>query len=96
MPAVSRGPLRDLPADVTETGNRARQNSLRSKRFSNVGSKVLGNAEGARSTRLSNIGSEVLGNAEGARSVKLALLVFPYFYTARPKLHKRLLRRLTT
>ena len=41
----------------------------------------------------------MLGNAGGARSTregkgKPALLVFPYFYTARPKLHKRLLRRL--
>ena len=54
--------------------------SLRSKRLSNVGRAVLGNAGGARSTR------------EGKG--KPALLVFPYFYTARPKLHKRLLRRL--
>ena len=49
-----------------------------------------------RSKRLSNIGREVLGNAGGTRStrVKLALLAFPYSYTARPKLLKRLLRRL--
>ena len=54
--------------------------SLRSKRLSNIGRAVIGSA--------------VLWNA-AARSVKLAqLFVFPYFYTARPKLHKRLLRRL--
>ena len=41
----------------------------------------------------------MLGNAEGARSTregkgKLALLAFPYSYTARPELLKRRLRRL--
>ena len=49
------------------------------------------------SRRLCNIGFAVLGNAGGAsRStrVKLALLAFPYSYTARPKLLKCLLRRL--
>ena len=49
------------------------------------------------SRRLCNIGSAVLGNSGGAsRStrVKLVLLAFPYSYTARPKLLKRLLRRL--
>ena len=36
-------------------------------------------------------GVHARGKGEG---VKLALLVFPYFYTARPKIHERLLRRL--
>ena len=49
-----------------------------------------------RSKGLSNVGGAVMGNAEGARStrVKLVLLASPYSYTARPKLLKRLLRRL--
>ena len=50
---------------------------LRSRRLSNIGRAVLGNAEDARSTRegkerkrLSNIGRAVLGNAEDARSTR--------------------------
>ena len=63
-------------------GRGVSRDSLRSKRSSNIGRAVLGNAEGARSTR------------EGSEDREDRVARVPYSYTARNKLLKRLLCRL--